>query len=92
MVFAKPRAWYSHIDQQFIKMGFIQKINEPTIYKKIRGNSDILLLCIYIDDIIYMLSEFKENMLKTFEMTYLRPLRYFLGLEVKQSNGVLFVS
>lgn len=41
---------------------------------------------------IEMLSEFKDIMVKTFEMSYLGPLRYFLGLEVRQFNGALFVT
>lgn len=79
-------------------MGFIQSINEPAVSTKVRENSKILLMCIYIDDIIYMgsshdiLIEFKEKMPKTFEMPDLGHLRYFLGSEVLQSNGVLFVS
>lgn len=38
------------------------------------------------------LLEFKNNMMKTFEMTDLGPLKYFVGLEVKQLVGSLFVS
>lgn len=93
-----PRAWYGRIDQEFIQMGFTRSINEPTVYTKFRGNSEILILCIYVDDILYMgssvemLSEFKEKMSRTFEMTDLGCLRYFLGLEVVQSNEGLFVS
>lgn len=39
-----------------------------------------------------MLMEFESNMVKTFEMLDLGPLKYFLGLEVKQFRGSLFVS
>lgn len=72
--------------------------NEPTLYKKMKGSSDVLLLCIYVDDIVYMSSlaemlvEFKRAMLSTFEMSDLGLLRYFLGLEVKQQKGSMFVS
>lgn len=65
-------------------------LDEPIAYKKLKGSLDILLLCLYEDDIIYMgssfemLIEFKGSMMQTFEMSYLVPLRYFLGLEVKQ--------
>ncbi|XP_039146770.1 uncharacterized mitochondrial protein AtMg00810-like [Dioscorea cayenensis subsp. rotundata] len=67
------------------------------VFTKLPG-PDILLLCLYIDDIIYMgssiemLSEFKDIMVKIFEMSYLGRLRYFLGLEVRQFNGALFVT
>ena len=60
------------------------------------GNSDTLLLCFYVDDIIYMSSstdmllEFRNDMMKTFEMSNLGPLRYFLGFEVKQQEGLIF--
>lgn len=39
-----------------------------------------------------MLIEFEEVMMKTFEMYDLGPMRYFLGLEMKQSMGSIFVS
>lgn len=65
-------------------MGFVRSANEPTVYRKYQGVEDVLLLC--------LLREFKQIMLKTFEMTDLGLMRYFLGLEVKQSNSSLFVS
>lgn len=79
-------------------MGFIKSVNEPTVHKKLGGNSNSMLICLYVDDIIYMssstemLNKFKVSMMKTFEMSDLGPLRYFLGLEVKQFEGTLFVS
>lgn len=79
-------------------MGFIHSRSEPTIYTKRRGNIDVLLFCLYIDDILYMGSsdeiilEFKDTMMKTFEMSDLGPMRYFLGLEVTQKKGSVFVS
>ena len=58
-------------------------------------SSEVLLLCLYVDDIIYMgsssymLKEFKQDMMKTFEMIDLGLLQYFLGLEVKQTAGLV---
>lgn len=93
-----PRAWYSKINQHFLSLGFERSTNEPTLYKKLQGSSHILILCIYVDDIIYMSSsydmamEFKNIMMKTFEMSDLGLLKYFLGLEVKQSERSVFIS
>lgn len=39
-----------------------------------------------------ILNEFKEIMVKKFEMSYLGPLKYFLCLEVRQVDGALFVT
>lgn len=84
-----PRAWYNNVDRYFINMGFKRSENEPTLYTKAQGNIDTLILCIYVDDIIYMgsaqemLYQFKTNMMQTYEMTDLGLLKYFLGLEVK---------
>ncbi|XP_057444683.1 secreted RxLR effector protein 161-like [Lotus japonicus] len=39
-----------------------------------------------------MMMEFKEDMMKTFEMTDLGLMSYFLGIEVSQRNDGLFIS
>ena len=38
-----------------------------------------------------MMKEFKEHMMKTFEMTDLRLMNYFLGIEVKQEEDDIFI-
>ena len=54
------------------------------------------MVCLYVDDMIYIgscesrIDDFKSCMMKTFEMTDLGLLHYFLGLEVKQgADGIL---
>lgn len=92
-----PRAWYSKIDSFFLESKFTRSDNEPTLYKKQQGNGDFLLVCLYVDDMIYMgssqslVDDFKSSMMKIFEMTDLGLLRYFLGLEVKQGEDGIFV-
>ena len=54
-------------------------------------------MCLYVDDIIYMgsnesiVEEFKLGMMRSFEMTDLGLLHYFLGLEIKQSSDGVFL-
>lgn len=92
-----PRAWYSRIDQYFIDQGFRRSKSEPTLYIKSQGQYT-LLLSLYVDDLIYtgnntkMMMEFKEDMMKTFEMTDLGLMSYFLGIEVSQRNEGIFIS
>jgi Reverse transcriptase (RNA-dependent DNA polymerase) len=62
--------------------------------KSRRGET--LIVVLYVDDLIFMenssimVEEFKGAMMKEFEMTELRLIKYFLGLEVKQhEKGIL---
>ena len=90
------RAWYSRIDQYLLKDGFSRSNNEPTLYIKVNQQGKILILCLYVDDMIYtgnmMLDEFKEAMKSEFEMIDLGLMKYFLGIEVEQSNHGICIS
>ena len=54
--------------------GFKRSNSKPTLYKKVQANNDLLLVCLYVDNIIYMgssqspVDEFKYGMMHTFEM------------------------
>ena len=60
------RAWYGQIDLYLIKIKFNRRNNEPTLYTKTNQEGKILIVCLYVDDIIYagslMLEEFKVVM------------------------------
>jgi hypothetical protein len=90
-----PRAWYDRIDTYLIKTGFRRSQNEPTLYTKIDQQGRILIVCLYVDDMIYTgnieLTSFKHAMQFEFEMTDLGIMKYFLGIEVYQSTKGIFV-
>ncbi|KAJ0556958.1 putative RNA-directed DNA polymerase [Helianthus annuus] len=92
-----PRAWYSRIDAYFQDHGYKRSKNEPTLYiKKTQGN-DLIIICLYVDDIVFtsssleLISEFKAKMISEFEMTDVGELQYFLGLEVEKKKDGLFI-
>lgn len=64
----------------------------------LNGVDKVLVVFLYIDDLIYMgddksmFNEFKKSMMKEFNMTYLRLMHYFLGIEVVQSVDGIFIS
>lgn len=93
-----PRAWYSRIDNYFTSQGFRRSLSEPTLYIKTQGTTDTLIVSLYVDDLIYtgnnekMVKQFKEDMMKTFEMSDLGTMHYFLGIEVNQNEEGIFVS
>ncbi|GJS54753.1 putative ribonuclease H-like domain-containing protein [Tanacetum coccineum] len=57
-----------------------------------------MLVQVYVDDIIFgstkssMVKDFEELMQKEFKMSSMGELTFFLGLQVKQSNGGIFLS
>jgi len=67
-----------------LKNGFER--SEQTLYLRKQGNNDLLVVCHYVDDIIYMdsshsiVAEFKSSMMSKFEITDLDLLYYLIGL------------
>lgn len=49
-----PRAQYSRIDEHFAKEGFLKCPYEHTLYIKAGANGKILIVCLYVDDLIYV--------------------------------------
>jgi hypothetical protein len=90
-----PRYWYIRIDTYLLKSGFSRSQNEPTLYTKIDQHGKILIVCLYVDDMIYTrnleLTSFKHVMQSEFEMTDLGIMKYFLGIEVDQSTKGIFI-
>ena len=72
--------------------------NEPALYVKKEGKSDFIIICLYVDDIIYtsssnsLLDKFKSQMMSEFEMSDMGLLHYFLDLEVYQVEDGIFIS
>jgi hypothetical protein len=79
-----PRAWYSRIDSYFVNNGFSKCGNEPTLYVKVNDEGEILIVCLYVDDLIFTgnmsINSFKEAMEREFDMTDLGLMKYFLGI------------
>ncbi|KAG6488118.1 hypothetical protein ZIOFF_056876 [Zingiber officinale] len=85
------------IDSYLQKKGFSRSSVEPSLYIQKVG-PDFLIACLYMDDLIYtstsrsLLQKFKEAMMEEFEMTDLILMKYFLGFQVKQKKGEIFIS
>ncbi|CAL8082725.1 unnamed protein product [Prunus armeniaca] len=89
-----PRAWYGEIDTYFAQCGFAKSQTEVTLYTKTRGEAEILIVSIYVDNIVYtgnsqpMLEEFKRDMMVKYEMTDFGLLHHFLGMGVIQTHTI----
>ncbi|KAH9650236.1 hypothetical protein KPL70_026291 [Citrus sinensis] len=92
-----PRAWNSIIDKYFQWKGFTKCPYKHGLYVK-EKDGDILIVCLYVDDLIFtgsnpsLFEEFKRLMIKEFEMTNIRLMAYYLGIEVKQKEEGIFIS
>ncbi|KAE8666818.1 hypothetical protein F3Y22_tig00112491pilonHSYRG00346 [Hibiscus syriacus] len=91
-----PRAWYARIDEHLLSLGFEKSPSEPTLYVK-HSTVDILIVFVYVDDVLVtgnndvLVRNFKEEMMKVFEMTDLGTMAYFLGMEVRQDHQGVFI-
>ncbi|GJT12228.1 putative ribonuclease H-like domain-containing protein [Tanacetum coccineum] len=92
-----PRAWYETLAKYLLDNGFHKgNIDQTLFIKKQKG--DILLVQVYVDDIIFgsskkeLYTEFEKLMHDKFQMSSIRELTLFLGLQVTQKKDGIFIS
>ncbi|GJX54952.1 putative ribonuclease H-like domain-containing protein [Tanacetum coccineum] len=91
------RAWYATLSTYLLDNGFQRGKIDKTLFIK-RDKSDILLVQVYVNDIIFrstrkeMCTEFEKMMHKKFQMSSMGELTFFLGLQVKQKEDGIFIS
>ncbi|KAJ9558174.1 hypothetical protein OSB04_012788 [Centaurea solstitialis] len=92
-----PRAWYDTLSSYLLENKFERGVIDKTLFIK-RTKTDMLLVQIYVDDIIFgstkddMRKEFEELMHKKFKMSSMGELTFFLGLQVKQKADGIFIN
>ncbi|GJX42653.1 putative ribonuclease H-like domain-containing protein [Tanacetum coccineum] len=92
-----PRAWYETLSTYLLDNGFQRGQIDKTLFIK-RVKSDILLVQVYVDDIIFgstkkeLCTEFEKLMHKKFQMSSMGELTFFLGLQVMQKDDGIFIS
>ena len=92
-----PRAWFSRIETHFISEGFEKCYSEHNLFTKANKRGRILIVSLYVDDLIFtgndelMFAEFKNSMLREFDMTYLGRMGFFLRIEVLQRSDGIYI-
>lgn len=85
-----PGEWNNRIGKYFLKIYFVRVTYEHAHYLKTYNNGNMLLVCLYVDDMIFtknntkLFKVFKMAMVKEFEMKNGGLMPYFLGIKVKQ--------
>ncbi|GJY31678.1 putative ribonuclease H-like domain-containing protein [Tanacetum coccineum] len=92
---------YVHQPPGFVDLLSYKSIRRGTIDKTLfikKKKSDIMLVQVYVDDIIFgstkksLCTEFEDCMHKRFQMSSMGELTFFLGLQVKQQPDGIFIS
>jgi hypothetical protein len=83
-----PRACNARLDKEMLKLGFVKTPLEHAVYRRSDNNGNFLLVGVYVDDLIITgpsqdsIDAFKKQMMKSFSMSDLGLLTYYLGIRV----------
>ena len=91
-----PRAWYTRNRNYFTELGFTKSEVDADLYH-IMVEGKPLIIVLYVDDLIltgddHLIKYCKEDLAREFEMKNMGLMLYFLGMEVWQKDGEVFVS
>ncbi|GJR74168.1 retrovirus-related pol polyprotein from transposon TNT 1-94 [Tanacetum coccineum] len=92
-----PRAWYDELSNFLVSKGFSKCSIDPTLFIT-KHKEDIFLVQIYVDDIIFgstnlkLSKRFEKLLHNKFEMSMMRELKLFLGIQIHQSPRGIFIN
>nr|GEW38630.1 hypothetical protein [Tanacetum cinerariifolium] len=92
-----PRAWYDELTTFLLQNGFSKGIIDLTLFTR-RFDDEILVVHVYVDDIIFGLTDpryatlFSDLMKSRFKMSMIGEMTFFLGLQVNQSPNGIFIN
>ena len=92
-----PRAWYDRLTQYLVSHGFTKGKADQTLFIK-REDGELIIAQVYVDDIIFGSTKDKlaHSFLKVkqgeFEMSMIKELTHFLGLQIRQQDSGIFLS
>nr|GEX48089.1 hypothetical protein [Tanacetum cinerariifolium] len=91
-----PRALYDTLSKFLLVKGFSKGVVDPTLFIQ-RTGKHILHVQIYVDDIIFASTgprdydHFSNEMRSKFPMSMMGQISFFLGLQISQSPGGIFL-
>lgn len=92
-----PRAWYSALKQALLDLGFTNSTSDTSLIIY-RHDSIILYMLVYVDDLVLtsnnaaFLSHIISKLSNRFSIKDLRPLHFFMGIEVIATSAGLMIS
>ncbi|GJT80987.1 retrovirus-related pol polyprotein from transposon TNT 1-94 [Tanacetum coccineum] len=92
-----PRAWSDTLSKFLLAQGFSKGVVDPTLFIRKTGKHT-LYVQIYVDDIIFALTDPKEcdhffnEMSSKFQMSMMGQISFFLGLQISQNPRGIFIN
>lgn len=91
----EPRAWYERMDAYLLRIGFVKSIVDSNLYIKV-VNDELVIILLYLDDLFITdveqrIQECKKMLAVEFDMKDLGLMHYYLGLEVWQRHGEMYL-
>ena len=86
-----PRAWHENLSTYLTEHKFVRGKIDNTLFVY-KTQTDVILVHIYVDDIIFrststkICKQFAKLMTQRYEMSMMGVLTYFLGFQIKQSK------
>jgi len=90
------KAWYGKLSSFILENGFEHGMVDTTLFPK-NYDSQFLLVQVYVDDIIFgatnemLYEDFSKLMQTEFEMSMMGELKFFLGLQIKQTPQGIYI-
>lgn len=83
------------LKKYLLSLGFTKNVADLNLYFKII-KGDMLILILYVDDLLitrkeHLINQCKKDLASEFKIKDLGILHYFLGLEVRQKSGNIFL-
>nr|GEW54267.1 uncharacterized mitochondrial protein AtMg00810-like [Tanacetum cinerariifolium] len=91
------RAWYDTLLRFLLDNKFSKGAVDPTLFTR-KSGKHILLIQIYVDDIIFASTDpkacdiFSNETSSKFQMSIMGQMSFFLGLQVSQNPGGIFIN
>ncbi|KAG7552201.1 GAG-pre-integrase domain [Arabidopsis thaliana x Arabidopsis arenosa] len=92
-----PRAWYERLTTFLTVQGYIRGSVDKTLFVK-EDTHGMIIIQIYVDDIVFggtseqLVKAFVKTMTTEFRMSMVGELKYFLGLQINQTDEGITIS
>ncbi|CAM8890455.1 unnamed protein product [Rhodiola kirilowii] len=91
------RQWFLRFSDSLIQFGFIQSIEDYSLFT-LKRTGEFIIILVYIDDVVVtgtcsmIIQEIKAFIHEKFRIKYLGNVKYFLGIEVAISKDGIFIN